>query len=203
MISSCRLLKGMPEPRESFPVTVEDSAFANQGAIQEVAGGDDPISEAYARGYQEGYAACMAATNAEIEKQINGFKSMVEDLASQRSRLVRESEEAVLRLVCAISSRIVGKVAEIKEDLIGEVVRNAVSRLAERQRIVIRVNPQDAEVLKRQDQSWLASYDAVEIRPDPRIKRGGCLVEGEFGIVDAELDRQIEVIEKALIGASK
>lgn len=203
MISSCRLLKGMPEPRESFPVTVEDPPFANQGGIQEVAGGDDPVSEAYARGYQEGYAACVAATNAEIEKQINGFKSMVEDLASQRSRLIRESEEAVLRLVCAIANRIVRKVAEIKQDLIVEVVRNAVSRLAERQRIVIRVNPQDAEILKKHDQAWLSSYDSVEIKPDRRIKRGGCLVDGEFGIVDAELDRQIEVIEKALIGASK
>ncbi len=203
MISSCRLLRGMPEPTGSFPVIIEDETSSNQVESEELSGEADPLTEAYRKGYQEGYAACVKASNAEVAKQIGAFKSMVEDMASQRARLIRESEEVVLRLACRIASKIVGKVAEIKEDLVVEIVRNAVSRLAERQKIVIRVNPEDAQVLKKHDCSWLSSYEGFEIKPDPRIKRGGCLVEGEFGIVDAELDRQIDVIEKALVGASR
>ncbi|MGQ9603169.1 MAG: FliH/SctL family protein [bacterium] len=203
MISSCRLLRGMPEPKQSFPVSIEEQVLSNETEPHDLSDAEDPITEAYRRGYQEGYAACVKASNAEISKQVGAFRTMVEDLASQRGRLIRESEESVLRIACKIANRIVGKIAEIKEDLVIEMVRNAVSRLAERQKIIVRVNPGDAGILEKVDKSLFGSYDGFEIKADPRIKRGGCLIEGEFGIVDAELDRQIDVIEKALVGASR
>ncbi len=204
MTLSFRLIRRVPTPKESYPVKAEE-AIAHEEQLGET---DDEqtesaMSQIYRKGYEDGYAACAKATEGEIKEQIEAFKSMVDDLVSQRKRLLKESEEAVLKLSCQIARRIVGKVAEVEESLIGEVVKNAVNHLAERQRMVIRVSDLDFEILRKHENGWLTSNEGVEIKPDKRIKRGGCLVEGETGSVDAQIDSQIDVIEKALLGAAK
>jgi flagellar biosynthesis/type III secretory pathway protein FliH len=88
--------------------------------------------------------------------------------------------------------------------MILEIVRDALGHLADKQKVTIRVNPADAEALRNHSSEWAEATGAgstVEIAEDMRIKRGGCLIEGESGSVEAQLDRQIEMIEKALMEA--
>lgn len=204
MTLSFRLIRGVPTPRESYLVRAEDGMAQQRKPEEQIEEeNDSALTQAYRKGYEEGYAACARAAEVELEKQIQSFKSMVDDLSSQRKRLIEESEEAVLRLSCQIAGKVIGKVAEVKEEFIGEVVRNAVSHLAQRQRMIIRVNDVDFEILSEREKDWLRSNEGFEIKPDKRIKRGGCLVEGERGSVDAQIDSQIDVIEKALLGAAK
>jgi flagellar assembly protein FliH len=210
MNSSYRLIHGALMSAESYPVVPE--VERPEGLLMhDPAGGtedDDAgqIEKAYQAGYQAGYSACKEASRAELVKHVATFTSMVDDLVSQRRRLVTESELAVVRLSCEIARKIVGKIAEIDETTVVEVVRNALSHLSNRLKVTIRVNPEDLEILREHESEWLASSGctgAVEIHEDARIKRGGCLIEGESGSVEAQIDRQIEVIEKALVETAK
>ena len=203
MMSLSRLIRKAPEPRESYPVDAEARAAA---FLAECAGGseeEDRMKDAYEAGYQAGFAACKHDVDREAAGHANAFVSMVDDLVSQRRRLLAEAETAVVELSCQIASRIVGKVAELKQETVVEIAKAALDHLADKQKITIRVNPDDLEILKQHEAEWLASTGggAVDINPDARIKRGGCLVEGESGSVEAQIDRQIEVLEKALMEA--
>ena len=40
----------------------------------------------------------------------------------------------------------------------------------------------------------------VEIRADPAVARGGCLVESEFGFINASVDAQVDEIARAVLG---
>ena len=40
----------------------------------------------------------------------------------------------------------------------------------------------------------------VTIAADPRVPRGGCRVESEFGDIDAGVDAQIQEMARALLG---
>ena len=205
MTLSSRLLRRVPEPKESYPVAAEvETPQAELIDEPQVSDPDESaVAQAYRKGYEEGYAACAKAAESEVTKQVAAFRAMVDELASQRKRLIRESEQAVLKLSCEIARKIIGRAAEIKENLIEEVVKNAVGHLAERQRMVIRVNPLDLEILERNQPEWISSDEGIELKADKRIKRGGCLVEGESGSVDAQIESQIDVIEKALMRAAR
>jgi len=205
MTLSSRLLRRVPEPKESYPVAAEvETPQAEPIEEPQVSDPDESaVAQAYRKGYEEGYAACAKAAESEVTKQVAAFRAMVDELASQRKRLIRESEQAVLKLSCEIARKIIGRAAEIKENLIEEVVKNAVGHLAERQRMVIRVNPLDLEILERNQPEWIASDEGIELKADKRIKRGGCLVEGESGSVDAQIESQIDAIEKALMRAAR
>lgn len=162
------------------------------------------LESAYKAGYDAGYQAAGEQLASGVRTQAERFTSMIDDLESQRRALVRESESAVLRLGCEIARRIIGAAAETGQDAVREVVSNALRRIDQTQNLVVRLNPEDLAVLKKDQRAWveqIGAAGAVELREDPRIKRGGCVVDGESGSVEAQVERQVEIVERALLGA--
>jgi flagellar biosynthesis/type III secretory pathway protein FliH len=210
MTSLCRLIRKAPVSRESYPVMPGESrCLGPAGEPVDGAEGEDSaeshIKQAYKAGYDAGHAVCRDALGGETAAAVGDFRSMVDDLASQRKRLIKESEAAVLRVACSIARRIVGKSVEVRDEVVLEVVRNALTHMKDSHDMTIRVNPRDHQVLKGCESEWLESARSggVKIKEDARIKPGGCLIEGESGSVEAQIDRQIDVIEKALMEACK
>lgn len=210
MTSLCRLIRRTPVPKEKYPVMpFEDQTPEGVGGSEEASGleegAESRVKQAYTAGYGAGYAACREAFDSQTGAIVGEFRSMLADVEAQRRRLVEESEAAVLRVACDIARRIVGKCAEMREEVVLEVVRNALGHLKDSSRMTIRVNPKDHEVLARCEAEWLegARTGGITIAEDARIKPGGCLIEGESGSVEAQIDRQIDLIEKALMEACK
>jgi flagellar biosynthesis/type III secretory pathway protein FliH len=209
MTSLYRLVRGAELAEEPYPVA-PDAAVRPGGAgrdeVDDQSGEDaDMVKQAYQAGYQAGRTAASDEMGDRTTAAIDAFTSMVDDLSAQRRRLATESEAAVVRLACEVAARIVGKAAEINPEAVLQVVKSALGHLADKQKLTIMVNPEDRETLETHRGDWLASTGsgAVEIKEDARIKRGGCLVEGESGSVEAQIDRQIEVIEQAVLEASR
>jgi flagellar biosynthesis/type III secretory pathway protein FliH len=205
-----RLIPRAEIGKEPYPVSPEryKDAFGARDEDENVADGARAAEEERNRLLEEarrkGYSECKAEMDAEVREKAKHFTSMVDDLLVQKKRLLMESEESVVRLSCEIAKRVVAKMAEMDETVILEIVKNALAHLADKQTVTIRVNPLDAETLKAHGDSWAEAAgagSAVEIVEDMRIKRGGCLIEGESGSVEAQLDRQVEMIEKALVEA--
>ncbi|HVP57719.1 MAG TPA: FliH/SctL family protein [bacterium] len=193
-----------------YPVTVDTRLFqpGAAGADGSVGEPEDEaagvMQKAYEAGYQAGHSAATQAMERAVAAKAEALASMIDDVVSQRTQVVADSEESVVRLACRIAERIVEKVAEIDQETIVRVVKAALARLAESQRVTVRANPADIEALKQHKSEWLQATrggSAVEIKEDERIRRGGCLIEGTSGNIEAEIDRQLEVIERALVEA--
>jgi flagellar biosynthesis/type III secretory pathway protein FliH len=204
-----RLIRRAEIGKEPYPVSAEHeddlmsagSDLDENGTDRRVAA-EEERTRVFEEGRRQGYSSCKAEMEAGAREKVKSFTSMVEDLLVQKKRLLMDSEEAVVKLSCEIARRIVTKIAEMDEDVILEIVQNALGHLADKQKVTIRVNPADAEVLRAHSDDWAKASGAgstVEIAEDARIKRGGCLIEGESGSVEAQLDMQIDVIEKALM----
>jgi flagellar biosynthesis/type III secretory pathway protein FliH len=205
-----RLIRRAEIGKEPYPVSPErdeDAMVAcdvDENGIDGADSAEEEKNRVLEEGRRQGYSSCKTEMEAEVREKVKNFTSMVDDLVVQKKRLLTDSEEAVVRLSCEIARRVVVKMAEIDETVILEVVKNALGHLADKQSVTIRVNPADAETLRAHGDEWAEAAgagSAVEIAEDKRIKRGGCLIEGESGSVEAQLDRQVEMIEKALVEA--
>jgi flagellar biosynthesis/type III secretory pathway protein FliH len=206
-----RLIRRAEIGKEPYPVLAGDASgrAGSQAEAEETEHGRaDELTEERRRIFEEGrkagYEACKAEMEGEVRTHVESFTSMVNDLVVQKKRLMTDAEEAVVRLSCEVARRIIGKMAEIDERPLLEIVRNALAHLTDKHRVLIRVNPADAETMRKHSEEWAERAGAgatVEIAEDRRIKRGGCLIEGESGSVEAQLDRQVEMIEKALVEA--
>jgi flagellar biosynthesis/type III secretory pathway protein FliH len=193
---------------DPYPVTA-DLAITDSGVPGASAEGQQDamaqkMEQAYNAGYEAARSECLKEMESRVGQEVRAFISMVDDLVSQRQRLINDSEEAVVRLSCQIARRIIEKSVEINEEAIIDVVKNALRHLVDKQKLIIRVNPEDLEVINRYQSEWMTAAGAstnVKVNEDTRVKRGGCLIEGESGNVEAQIDRQIEVIERALVEA--
>jgi flagellar assembly protein FliH len=66
----------------------------------------------------------------------------------------------------------------------------------------VRVNPADLEVVTERKPLFVAAINGLQnlsFQADPAVGRGGCLLESEFGDVDATIDGQLDQIHRSLL----
>ena len=210
MTSLYRLIRRARVALEPYQVRSEGGvSCALPGKSGESEGCDEEavrLESAYKAGYDAGFNAAKDQMRQETEALVGRFTSMIDDLSSQRRALIKESETAVLKLVCEIVRKVIGKVVEIDNTAVRHVVSNALKQMDDQEKLIVRLNPDDLAALKQHEAAWAEDVErsgVVELKPDARIKRGGCLVDGESGSVEAQVERQIGVIERALSEAAR
>lgn len=163
------------------------------------------VADAYARGRAEGLREGLAESRAEAEGELEGLRSTLEmavrEVWAHREKLVREVEQDVVRLAIEVARKVVGDVVRREEGTVERVVQDALRRVAARDRVTLRVNPEDLEPVRAQRERWLAMVEGVdrfEIVEDRRVPRGGALVTTLDGTVDARWTTQLKEIERAL-----
>ncbi|KUK13722.1 MAG: Flagellar assembly protein FliH/Type III secretion system HrpE [bacterium 42_11] len=157
--------------------------------------------EGYEKGFSEGYSAGLKEGKAQYEEQINLLKGVLEEIKKAKEKLIEEIEPEIVEIIKIVLRKIILKEAEIDRDLVLRVIKAAIKRLEERGRIVVRVNPDDLpKVVERREEFFkdIEGLKELEIVEDPRVDRGGCIVEGDLGVVDARIRAQIEEFERFL-----
>ena len=78
----------------------------------------------------------------------------------------------------------------------------AITKLLERDKLVIRVNPADEDLMKEHKAALLRMFDGtekIEVISDAGVERGGCIVETDLVKVDAQPCTQLQAARKALL----
>ncbi|MDZ7373502.1 MAG: FliH/SctL family protein [candidate division KSB1 bacterium] len=160
---------------------------------------EEELKSAWQDGFQEGYRQAQE----DLRPLIASLREATRTVQEERDRLIRDAELVVVRLAYEVAKKIVGHEVQMRSDAIVYIVREALRRIADRDRIVIRLNPQDARAVRNHPAlrpELFDSFEAVEIREDEEVGRGSCLVETSSGLIDASLDTQLAEIEAALFG---
>ena len=153
--------------------------------------------EAFANGYAAGERAGLEAGTKRAEAMLRRLAQTLDELKALRGTLVRQTEQQMVQLALAIARKILRREATIDQDLIVAMARVALERVGESGIATIRLNPDDhASTVQRHGDHWAGSR--VKVVADPSVSRGGCLVESEFGFVDASVDAQFEQVAQAL-----
>ncbi len=188
-----------------------EGVYLTQGDVHSVdSGRRDTLQEkmqkerekAYRSGFQDGKSMGLEEGRKQGEKVASDFFSLLEDIRIQKERILGESEKTVVELSLALASKIIGTEVEVKPETVLAVARNAIHQLVDKSRVLLRVNPRDYEIVKRQQNNLRATVDGIkslEIEEDVRVNPGGCLIETDSGNVDARLESQIEVLKEALL----
>ena len=188
-------------PAGDLPVLVRGEA--------EREGRSDPEGEAErirATAIQEAERIRAKATT---EGRERGMAAVTELLVAARAVATRarlDNESDLRCLAVRIAEKLLGRELSLRPDAIVDVVRQAIHHAGNPERVVVRVASEDLAALERGRPLVLEkcrTADAVVFRADDAVARGGCVVETELGVVDAQLSTQLEAIERALKGAQR
>lgn len=176
---------------EDYQAWVEGQAFleAAKAHAQEI---EAEAREAYARekerGYQDGLAeAAMKAAEQQLDT-IAQTVSWFETIEKQMAELVIQSTEKIL-----------GELDDV--ELIRRVVQSAMRVMRNQKQVTLRVNPDMVEPVQKRLADIMADFPGVtfvDVAPDARMRRGGCILESELGVVDASIEIQLEALKRSL-----
>jgi flagellar assembly protein FliH len=154
--------------------------------------------DAFAKGYEQGERAGAEAGATRAEAMLRRLAETIQELSDVRRSMIRETERQMVQLAMAIARRILRREVAIDSDLTLTMARVALERLGDSTAVTIRLHPGDFEATCRQREALLAGSH-VTVTPDPAVSRGGCLVQSDFGYVDASVDAQFQELARALL----
>ncbi len=120
----------------------------------------------------------------------------------QAGQMLANNERDVIALACKIAEKIIGRDIERQPELLLEMCATAIEQIRNARAMVLRVHPKTAQVLRSRKPELMELIGrAVDlaIREDQEVSSVGCIVQTEFGTVDAQLPTQFEMLQNVLL----
>ena len=159
------------------------------------------VEEAYQRGVMEGREQTHREMEAEVRSAVERLTRLVDDVTAERSQVLQEAVEFIVRLACEVARKITDVSAIVNSDAILDVISRSIAHLTEKTSLKICIHPDDLEIVRRHRADWLAPENGIAqivVEPDPEISRGGCLIEADSGIVDGRIESQLKLLQDEL-----
>jgi flagellar assembly protein FliH len=170
------------------------------------------VAKAYAQGHEKGeekgFDEGKTQAVEEYQKQLSAVQeriaSYLKNFEEEKRGIYANADRILLELCGRMVKKIINTETGRNPDIVLNVLKKSLSYIAERERIVIRVAPDDMENVSGSREFWAPVTDRLKevvIEPDPRVEKGGCIIESNSGIVDARLGVQMSelagLVEKA------
>lgn len=132
-----------------------------------------------------------------------GFKQWVEHVAKLEAEIVKvrqDMERVVIPIALKAAKKIVGREIELSDNTVVDIVVNNLKAVSQHKKITIYVNKKDLEVLeanKTRLKQVFETLEALSIKEKADIQPGGCIIETEGGIINAQLENQWRILEAA------
>jgi type III secretion system HrpE/YscL family protein len=145
------------------------------------------LAESTARGYVAG---------------LDQWNDALADAWKQREEFLSKHEVELVKLAVAIARKIIGQSVAMNPDTILHTAQGVLRSVRSERRVTIKVNPSNETALREQAASLKmlgAEVGELIIIGNPAIEAGGCIVESDVGIIDAQIGTQVASIEGALL----
>ena len=169
------------------------------------AGADTPLAAeeqlraSYERGRREAEQALseqLLQQRAEVHELMRGVLDALRQAVPQ---VVRDTENTMIALSLSVAQKLVAD-TPISVVLVETVVRDALAQIEGTAQFTVRLHPADLDLLQKSDSPLLGGGEAQEFRflSSPEVTRGGCLVQTQFGTVDARRETKLDLLQRAL-----
>lgn len=149
---------------------------------------------------QQARAEAQHAVEAETAHILLTAQGVLDEVQAWRENYLRQSERPVLDLILRLGQQIFGNGLTLDAALLHAAFERALAEAKPLGNLRIHVHPEDAALL---DPHWPEQQAArlnqrLELIADASLRRGGCLVEGDYGAVDARVETQLRLAQEAL-----
>ncbi len=149
-------------------------------------------------GLEKGYAEGQA----EVERLVQQLHSIIDKTIEKRNDIIDESETQVINLVVMIAKKVVKVISENQKNVVVNNVIQALRKLKSRGEVLIKVNLADVELTSEHIKDFMRMVEnirSVTVVEDSTVDRGGCIIETDFGEIDARISSQLHEIEEKIL----
>ncbi len=147
--------------------------------------------EAFREGFQEGLKSLNEHILA-LDKELNAIREDV--------------HKKILPLALKAAKKIIGEELKLHPERIVDIVMTALKPVTQHRKIVIYVNRADLNALEEAKPQIKQIFDHLQsfsLQERSDIEPGGCMIETEAGIINAQLENQWRALEMAFASFMK
>ena len=158
--------------------------------------------EAYERGHAEGHDKGYQEGRTEVERLVERLHTILSKAIEKRNEIIEESETQIINLVLLIVKKVIKVISENQKNVVINNVVQALRKLKSRGDVVIRVNLADLELTSEHVKDFMKMVEnvkSVTVLEDSSVDKGGCIIETDFGQIDARISSQLHEIEEKIL----
>jgi len=155
-------------------------------------------SQARDRGYDDGRNKGYDEGKEEVSRLINSLNRIISATIERRNEIIKNVEQQLIMIVLLIARKVIKTISEHQKGVVMQNIREALSKVRGRTDVVIRVNIEDLELTTEHKEEFLKLMEDIKnvsILEDSTVDRGGCIIETDFGNIDARMASQFQEIE--------
>ena len=161
--------------------------------------------EALEQGREAGRLEGHAEGQVEVERLIQRTQVVLERAQDKRGEILAETEQEIINLVLHITRKVVKVISENQREVIISNVIQALRKVRDRGNVIIRVNLSDLKLTTEHTKNFIQMLEgvkSVQVVEDSSIDSGGCVIETEFGEIDARISSQLAELESKILEVS-
>lgn len=164
--------------------------------------------QAYDEGFQlgrdEGFAAALEKRNNEINRGLSDLHDVLNSVQNLKPDLISNNESHIMNLIYQIAEKLAYDHIEQKPEVVLEVIRRAIHTAQAEEEVTVLVAPEQVQFLESYKNSDNEKYEFLEnirLQPSDQIQAGGCVVETNYGAIDARIEERFKKVWSELSAA--
>jgi flagellar biosynthesis/type III secretory pathway protein FliH len=152
---------------------------------------------------QNAFSEGMTAARNEMSQTIHQVERLFQETQLWQEQVMRQSQSRIIEMVLSIGKKLFGAGFELPAEQIDHIVSRAINEASRLGNLRVYLNPEDAKSLVNlwQESELTLNGQQIQIVSSQNILRGGCFIDGEFGVLDGRLEEQFDQINKSIKSA--
>lgn len=175
--------------RASEEKLIEEKVLNKIAVLQEEA-----YQKAYELGFEEGTKKAIEAKKAELIKKSFKIDDLLLSLIQIKEEMIYQNEAHVIKMIYEIASKLaMDHVTEHKE-IVLKIIKKSIEEAQADENINVVVSQEQAEFLEQIKKENKREHDflqKVKFTASPDLSEGSCIVETNYGVIDARIEERI------------
>ena len=172
---------------------VENKAESSMSQIEQEA-----RDKGHAEGHEEGYKK----GSEEVGHLVEQLHTIITKAIDKRNQIIEDSETQLINMVLLIANKVIKVISENQKNVVINNVIQALRKLKSRGDVVIRVNLADLQLTTDHTRDFMDRIEnvrSITVLEDSSVDKGGCIIETDFGQIDARISSQLKDIEERVL----
>ena len=161
--------------------------------------------EAYKTGFDEGREKGYEEGNLEAQRLIDRLHVILDRIMDKRQEILDNTEQQIVELVLLMARKVVKVISENQRNVVMSNVLQALRKVKGRGDVIVRVNLADVKLTTEHTKDFMRAVENIQnitVAEDSSIDRGGCIIETDFGAIDARISSQLAELEQKILEIS-
>jgi len=153
--------------------------------------------QAYQEGYQlgqdEGFKAAFEKKKSELEFGLQQLNEVLVKVETIKTDMVEQNESHIVSLIYKVAEKIAFDHIQQNPEIVLSVIKKAIETAQAEQDVVVQIAKEQVEFIETMKQSTGRDFEFlknVKVEPSDKVQAGGCIVETNYGVIDARIDER-------------